>query len=134
MSCFLGHHRYRRAGRREGHHEYLCERCGHPLLFDETRDPHARQDSFPKKVRYLCGLFGHRVHRVCERHGLTEYACSCVHSFLRAEPSLEVVRHPLSCVALGHYVAFLERRAGHGEYLCRTCGHPFGFAEPWEGP
>jgi hypothetical protein len=130
LSCFFGGHRYRRLAVRDGHHEYLCEQCGHPLLFEQDRDPYAGSDSFEKKVRYLCGLFGHRVHRVGERHRLTEYACFCGHSFLRSQVSMTLVRHPPSCVASGHAVAFLERRGGHDEFLCRRCGHTFGFAEP----
>jgi hypothetical protein len=127
LSCFLGHHTYQRTATRHGHHEYVCTRCGHPLLFKTDSDPYAASRSFTKRVRYLCGLTGHRVHVVCPRNGLTEYACGCGHTFLLARRGLKRVRHPAVCVTTGHYVRFVESRAGHEEYLCRNCGHTFGF-------
>ena len=63
LSCFLGHHSYIRMADRDGHHEYVCVQCGHPLVFAAVDDPYASREQFRKKVRYLCGLFGHRVHR-----------------------------------------------------------------------
>ncbi len=39
--------------------------------------------TFKKKVRYLCGLFGHRVRHVTTRDGYEEFACFCGHSFLK---------------------------------------------------
>jgi hypothetical protein len=128
LSCFLGHHTYEPMTARHGHHEYVCVRCGHPLLFEADTDPYAHRSRFPKKVRYLCGLFGHRVHDVTVRNGFTEQACGCGHTFLLTGGSRSIVRHPLACVLRGHYIAFVERRAGYVEYVCRTCGHPFCFA------
>ena len=128
LSCFLGHHTYERLATRDGYHEYVCVQCGHPLLFAADRDPYANALLFRKKVRYLCGLFGHHVVAVTERDGLTEYACGCGHSFLRDEPDLRVIRHPAICVAAGHWIRFLTTRAGYSEYVCRNCGHPFCFA------
>ena len=39
----------------------------------------------------------------------------------------------VACVARGHYVRFVEHRAGFAEYVCTTCGHPFCFADPGDG-
>ena len=128
ISCFLLGHSYIRIGEREGHREYVCRQCGHPLLFRAERDPYAQRITFKKKVRYLCNLFGHRVHRVIRRNGLTEYACDCGHSFLKQETRASIVKHPLSCFFAGHFVRFIERRSGYGEYLCGHCGHTFYFA------
>jgi hypothetical protein len=52
----------------------VCTQCGHPLLFDAEHDPYAASPTFKKKVRYLCGLFGHRVRHVATRDGFEEYA------------------------------------------------------------
>ena len=128
LSCFLRHHTYAPTETRHGHNEYICVRCGHPLLFEAGSDPYRRSPSFRKKVRYLCGLTGHAVHEVCARNGFTEYACGCGHTFLLSRPGLARVRHPAACVTGGHRVRFVERRAGHDEYRCRDCGHPFGFS------
>jgi DNA-directed RNA polymerase subunit RPC12/RpoP len=130
LFCFLGHHTYARVGDRDGHHEYACVRCGHPLLMDADRDPYAQSTLFPKKVRYLCGLFGHRVCPVANRDGFVEYACRCGHTFLKSAEDLHVIRHPLICVVSGHFVRAVTRRAGYTEYICRHCGHPFFFADP----
>jgi hypothetical protein len=73
---------------------------------------------------------GHRVHEVAERNGCVEYACRCGHTFLKPVNGLTRVTHPLACVARGHFIRFVERRAGYAEYVCRTCGHPFCFAYP----
>jgi hypothetical protein len=127
VSCFLFGHHYIWVGERDGHHEYVCRRCGHPLLFGVERDPYEKSGTFKKKVRYLCNLFGHRVHQVSARHGLTEYACDCGHSFLKLESSMGIVKHPLVCFFAGHNIRFIERRRGYGEYLCRHCGHTFYF-------
>ena len=56
LGCFLRHHTYVRSGVRDGHNEYTCVRCGHPLLFEAEHDPYAGAGLFHKKVRYLCGL------------------------------------------------------------------------------
>jgi DNA-directed RNA polymerase subunit RPC12/RpoP len=127
LSCFLRHHTYEEVIRRHGHTEYACVRCGHPLLFRSDGDPHAGGGIFTKKVRYLCGLFGHRVHAVTERGGGTEYACGCGHTFVHQPGDQDVVRHPMACVLLGHWVSFVGARGGWSEYACRTCGHPFLF-------
>ena len=126
-SCFVFGHSYIESGERCGHREYVCRRCGHPLLFEAGRDPYAGHRSFRKQVRYLCNLFGHRVHRVTGRGGLTEYACDCGHAFLKREPDLEVVKHPPACLFAGHFVRFVERRGAYVEYRCRACGHTFCF-------
>jgi hypothetical protein len=127
LSCFLGQHHYSRTGTRDGHNEYVCVPCGHPLLFAVGSDPYADGAPFAKKVRYLCNLFGHRVHTVCARHGYTEYACGCGHTFLRAQAGLARVTHPPLCALVGHFIRFVERRDGHAEHLCRNCGHTFNF-------
>ena len=128
LSCFLNHHTYERVAEREGHTEYACVRCGHPLLFPTGADPYRGRGQFPKRVRYLCGLFGHQVHAVTERGGGTEYACHCGHSFVHQPQGREMVRHPLFCVLFGHWVSFVGRRGAFSEYACRNCGHPFLFA------
>ena len=130
LSCFLGHHTYVRMADRDEHHEYVCVQCGHPLVFAADSDPHTADRQFKKKVRYLCGLFGHRVHRVTVRDGFVEHACHCGHSFLKHEQPMEVIRHPMVCVVAGHFVRYVASRAGYSEYVCRNCGHPFCFADP----
>jgi hypothetical protein len=130
LSCFLGSHSYVRMAVRDGHHEYACVRCGHPLVFAADADPYAAVAEFRKKVRYLCGILGHRVHRVASRDGFVEYACGCGHSFLKACDTAGVIRHPMTCVAAGHFVRYVTSRRGYAEYVCRNCGHPFCFAEP----
>jgi DNA-directed RNA polymerase subunit RPC12/RpoP len=127
LSCFLRHHTYERVVERDGHTEYACIRCGHPLLFPSGRDPYRRRGQFTKRVRYLCGLFGHHVHAVTERDGGTEYACHCGHSFVHQPARRDIVRHPLVCVLLGHWVSFVVCRGAFSEYACRHCGHPFLF-------
>jgi DNA-directed RNA polymerase subunit RPC12/RpoP len=130
LSCFFRHHTYVKSGERDGHDEYMCVRCGHPLLFRSGASVYAGLSGFRKRVRYLCGLFGHSVHRVTERGGLVEYACFCGHSFLRPRAGLDRITHPLVCVAAGHFVRFVERRDGYAEHVCRNCGHTFGFTSP----
>jgi DNA-directed RNA polymerase subunit RPC12/RpoP len=102
LGCFLRHHTYVRTGARDGHHEYTCVRCGHPLLFAAGRDPYEGAALFHKKVRYLCGLLAPR--------------------------GLSKVRHPLVCTLSGHRVTFVERRDAYREHRCRDCGHTFGVA------
>jgi hypothetical protein len=130
LSCFLGHHTYVRMADRDRHHEYVCVQCGHPLVFAADSDPYGARRQFKKKVRYLCGLFGHRVHRVTVRDGFVEHACLCGHSFLKNDRELELIRHPMVCVVAGHFVRYVASRAGYSEYVCRNCGHPFCFADP----
>ena len=127
LSCFLRHHTYERVIDRDGHTEYACVRCGHPLLFRTDHDPYGSRGAFTKRVRYLCGVFGHRVHAVTDRHGGTEYACHCGHSFVHQPARRDLVRHPLLCVLFGHWITFVVTRGGFSEYACRHCGHPFLF-------
>jgi predicted SprT family Zn-dependent metalloprotease len=129
LSCFLRHHTYVRLADRDGHREYVCVRCGHPLVFPASTDPFADRATFHKKVRYRCGLVGHRVHHVADRDGFAEYTCFCGHSFLKARRVTGKVRHPLICFFTAHRIRFVTRRAGHAEYVCRDCGHPFCFAD-----
>ena len=129
LSCFFGRHSYARIGTRDGHDEYMCRQCGHPLLFEVERADF-RAQRFEKKVRYLCNLFGHASHVVTRRAGMTEYACGCGHTFLREAKDLKRVTHPPVCTLLGHFVRFVERRNGYSEHVCRNCGHTFGFASP----
>jgi hypothetical protein len=96
-------------------------------------DRFADREQFAKKVRYACGLFGHRVRAVAERNGFVEYACHCGHSFLSQETNAEKIRHPLVCFFTAHRIRFLSRRAGYAEYVCDDCGHPFCFAEQQTG-
>lgn len=129
LSCFLRHHTYVRLADRDGLHEYVCVRCGHPLVFPAGEDHFAARERFNKKVRYACGLFGHRVQAVAERDGLVEYACHCGHSFLKQHDNARKIRHPLLCFFTAHRVRFLTRRQGYAEYVCDDCGHPFCFAD-----
>jgi hypothetical protein len=149
LSCFLRHHTYTRLADRDGVHEYVCIRCGHPLVFLADADPFDQRgttlkgrptsqtlkgrptsQTFIKKVRYLCGLFGHRVVAVADRDGFVEYACHCGHSFLRPRAGARLIRHPLICFFRAHRVRFVTRRHGYAEYVCDDCGHPFCFADP----
>lgn len=127
LSCFFGKHQYAPIATRAGHHEYVCEKCGHSLLFEAAHDPHASLSKFKKRVNYGCGLFGHRVHVVTERSEAIEYACQCGHSFVKSQNALKVIRHPLACIMLGHFVIGNEIRGEWAEYLCSRCGHPFSF-------
>ena len=128
LSCFLGKHSYEKLADRDGCHEYVCVQCGHTLLFDAAHDPYGSSATFKKKVRYLCGLFGHRAKFVTTRHGLQEYACFCGHSFLKDQQVFGNIRHPAICVVSGHFIHYLTSRGGFAEYVCRNCGHPFCFA------
>jgi DNA-directed RNA polymerase subunit RPC12/RpoP len=128
LSCFLRHHTYVLLETRQGHNEYVCVRCGHPLVFEAATDPFANRASFTKTVRYACGVFGHRVHRVTERDGFVEYTCFCGHSFLKAGRVGRKVRHPLRCFFTAHRIRFVCHRGAYAEYVCRDCGHPFCFA------
>ena len=129
LSCFLRHHTYVRLADRDGAHEYVCVRCGHPLVHPADADRFATRDRFAKKVRYACGLFGHRVRVVAVRDGFVEYACHCGHSFLKPHDGARKIRHPLLCFFTAHRVRFLTRREGYAEYVCDDCGHPFCFAD-----
>jgi DNA-directed RNA polymerase subunit RPC12/RpoP len=127
VSCFLRHHTYVRLADRGGVHEYVCVRCGHPLVFPSGTDRFAGAAHFTKKVRYACGLFGHRVTAVAARQGFVEYACHCGHSFLKHAAGERKVRHPLRCFFQAHRIRFVTHREGYAEYVCDDCGHPFCF-------
>ncbi len=127
LSCFFGKHYYDPIATRAAHHEYVCEKCGHSLLLELARDSYAGMGKFRKRVSYACGLFGHRVHVVATGSKATEYACLCGHSFVKAQRALKLIRHPLACVLLGHFVAINQIRDDWAEYVCRRCGHPFYF-------
>lgn len=127
LSCFFGWHHYLARGTRAQHNEYVCERCGHTLLFPLESDPYSSHNKFNKKVDYVCGLLGHHVHVVKQRSKATEYACRCGHPFLKAQADLKMIRHPISCVLLGHYITVNDTRDAWAEYVCLRCGHPFCF-------
>lgn len=129
LACFLGHHHYEPLVDRDGSREYVCVQCGHPLVFRDGQDPYRQERHFRKKVRYLCGLFGHRVEPVANRDGLTEYACHCGHTFLKPASDRTTIRHPMICVFFGHYVRYVTGRRDFDEFLCVNCGHPFCFAQ-----
>ena len=129
VSCFLCGHAYHRIGTRDGHNEYTCVRCGHPLLFAIACDPYRELLAFTKKVRYFCNLFGHEVHQVSTRGSLIEYACDCGHAFLKRQVGMTIVKHPLICLLAGHFLHFFEVRNGYAEFHCRNCGHTFCFKE-----
>ena len=132
LSCFLGKHTYTLLAERDGCREYVCVQCGHPLVYPEGCDPYRDAAGFRKKVRYLCGLFGHRVQQITTRDGYVEHACHCGHSFLKPDSGLEKIRHPMVCVLLGHWVRYVTRRGGYDEFICVNCGHPFCFAASGE--
>ena len=129
LSCFLRHHTYVRLADRDGVHEYVCVRCGHPLVYPAETDRFSGRERFAKKVRYACGVFGHRVQAVARRSGFVEYACGCGHSFLKREAAAHKIRHPALCFFMAHRVRFLTRRCGYAEYVCDDCGHPFCFRD-----
>jgi hypothetical protein len=133
LSCFFRHHTYVRVLERDRVHEYVCVRCGHPLVFPSDADPFASRDRFAKKVRYACGLFGHRVSAIAARDGFVEYGCHCGHSFLKRAAGKRKIRHPLICFFTAHRITFLTCRGGYAEYLCEDCGHPFCFADHSDG-
>ena len=123
LSCFLGKHDYEKLADRDGCHEYVCTQCGHPLLFDAEHDPYAASPTFKKKVRYLCGLFGHRV--APRRRRATG---SRIRMLLRplipegdwTRPVVATrIRHPAICVVAGHFIHFLTKRGG----FRRVCLH-----------
>jgi hypothetical protein len=122
MSCFLGGHHFVKLVRRLGHDEFVCHACGHQLLLGVSL---SGEFSFWRRPRYVCSVFGHRVRPIGERCGLVEYVCGCGHSFMKRQPALKKIKHPLTCTLFGHFVRFLGRRNGHSEYLCRVCGHTF---------
>lgn len=133
LSCFLRHHTYVRLTDRGGVHEYVCVRCGHPLVFPAGSDRFEGKPRFTKKVRYACGLLGHRVAAVASRQGFVEYACHCGHSFLKHAGGERKIRHPLLCFFRAHRIRFVTHREGYAEYVCDDCGHPFCFVKEPRG-
>jgi hypothetical protein len=129
MTCFLGGHTYKRLTDRAGHHEYICQSCGHQWLVSADADPFETTESFVKRPRYWCSVFGHRVYSIGERHGLTEYVCPCGHSFMTPRKSVKKVKHPVTCTLLGHFVRHLCDRLGFSEYVCGICGHTFCYTK-----
>lgn len=127
LPCFFFGHDYLRVGDRDGHAEFICKNCGHPLLFEMRSSLYACKTTLHKPVSFACIVFGHKIHQVSERSGITEYACHCGHSFLLSEPGLSTYRHPLACVVRGHYIRFVERRGFLAEFGCHVCGHTFCF-------
>ena len=127
LSCFFGGHNYTFLGTRQDHDEYMCTRCGHPLMFRAEENAFAGRRTFKKKVRYFCNLFGHRVHLVIERQSLWEHACFCGHSFLKKERNLKKITHPLLCTIAGHFIERIDDRENCSEFVCTVCGHTFLF-------
>lgn len=132
LACFLRVHTYDLLAVRDGHREYVCVRCGHPLLFEKESDPYCFDGTFAKRVRYLCSLFGHATHFVTHRAGRDEYACACGHTFLvdnRPRATETRIHHPLTCFFHGHEIEWAADRGMLDEYVCVTCGHPFCFTD-----
>ena len=130
LSCFLRHHTYVRLADRDGAHEYVCVKCGHPLVYPAGTDPFTERGQFTKKVRYLCGLFGHRVQAVAARDGFTEYACHCGHSFLvrgtssPGTPLHRRSRRPRAPLRSGGSLASLARSSAEASPGQRKIRHP----------
>jgi DNA-directed RNA polymerase subunit RPC12/RpoP len=127
LKCFFGGHKYAKIGVRDGHAEFVCEDCGHPLLFKINDEKYGSHDEFHKPVSYGCIFRGHRLHLVAKRQGLFEYACDCGHSFLLDEANRQRFWHPLICFFAGHFIRLQSKREGMSEFRCRNCGHPFCF-------
>src|SRR5262245_22534222 len=125
LSCFGLGHRFERLIDRDGLREYICSDCGHQLLVPCDQDPFVHYESFKKRPRYWCSIFGHHVEKVAERAGLIEYLCKCGHSFLKREHFIRKIKHPVICTLAGHFVRFICRREGYSEYVCGVCGHSF---------
>lgn len=125
LGCFFGGHTYTFLGSRNNHDEYMCTRCGHPLLFHKEENTFSSRQTFKKKVRYLCNLFGHKVHPVTQRQSFWEYACFCGHSFLKKDREVRKITHPLACLFAGHFIEKIEDRRNCSEFSCTVCGHTF---------
>jgi DNA-directed RNA polymerase subunit RPC12/RpoP len=124
LSCFCAGHTYARLSTRDGHNEYACADCGHPLLIAKDIDL-SPSGPFLKRVNYRCGWFGHDVHRVRSTADGYEYACACGHSFVTRLPGESRIEHPWRCFLRGHRIEHLNERYGYTEYICLDCGHPF---------
>jgi len=129
MTCFLNGHTYERLTDRDAHHEYICKSCGHQWLVSEKADPFDTKESFVKRPRYWCSVFGHKVYTLGERHGLMEYVCPCGHSFMTRSKTLTRIKHPVTCTLLGHFVRHLADRLGFSEHVCGVCGHTFCYTK-----
>jgi hypothetical protein len=129
LSCFFAGHVYTKIGTREGHNEYACGNCGHPLLIATDVDSFPADRTFRKPVNYWCGWFGHHVHRVRTTAAGTEYACRCGHSFVARPPTESHIVHPWHCFLGGHRITLLDARDGYRECFCLDCGHPFLYLE-----
>ncbi len=125
LACLFSGHTYEKLDERDGHGEYVCTSCGHPMLFALDVSPYAHRDQFRKFVQPRCGVGGHPVHAVTRRGEMTEYACDCGHSFLLRQPALTKVQHPLICLLTGHSIKPFARRDRVPEFRCENCGHPF---------
>ena len=125
LSCFGLGHRFERLTDRDGLREYICSECGHQLLVPRDQDPFVHYESFQKRPRYWCSVFGHHVKKVAERAGLVEYLCKCGHSFLKRGRLIRKIKHPAICTLAGHFVRFVCCRDGYSEYVCGVCGHSF---------
>jgi hypothetical protein len=126
VSCFVNGHTYQHVMERNSHEEYMCTRCGHPLLLRRPALHRTRPSRrFRKKVRYLCNLFGHKVHPVTVRQSLFEYACFCGHTFVKRAEEGPKITHPVLCLVAGHYVEWIASRRNLSEFACKNCGHTF---------
>ena len=127
LSCFFGWHHYIAVGTRAAHNEYVCERCGHPLLFESSHDPYSNSGKFRKKVDYVCGLLGHRVHVVTTGPNTTEYACRCGHPFIKNAERSQSDSSPADLCLGWNFVTVNQTRGEWTEFVCLRCGHPFCF-------
>jgi hypothetical protein len=128
VRCFFSGHQYIYVDTRNAHDEFACIKCGHPLLFETGYHPYPKTARFIKRVRYLCNLFGHSVHRVATRRDFFEYACDCGHSFLKEHATTGKIKHPPICLFAGHFVRFVRCTNGQNEFVCLHCGHTFLFS------
>ena len=115
LSCFLSHHTYEPVGTRDGHMEYACLQCGHPLLFPHDADPYSSRGRFQKRVRYLCGVLGHDVHRVGERHGGvdTPVTAATASSISRTDGRWSATHYRACCWATGSRSSVPEARSAN---------------------
>jgi hypothetical protein len=76
-------------------------------------------------ARFACFFLGHHFDN---RASSVSGRCHCGEPLLQANGSAVHVRHNLVCLFGGHTYEKLGARAGHGEYICTSCGHPMLFA------